>query len=406
MRVRNLLKAIRGENWFSSALGFAVTSLALVCFSRDLVGYDDVDSALACDSYLQCQQTEVDVDYMFWWTNGTTVPSLVSTSPLGVPQGQAGVLPNATVLFGAQTIDDGLRGGGRVQLLRWLDKKCDYALDLSYFGAGSASNGDFSSNTDIHPILARPFFNVASGSEDSELVSFPGQLFGAISIDTSSEFHSASTLIRTSINRSCDRSLDFVAGYRYFKFREGMEITERLISTNPVGLIAQGTTFDIEDRFSAVSYFNGAEIGVVKTRNLENLTFRCTAKLAAGGVRKNLVTAGRTKISVPLAGSVENNAGFYALPSNIGSFHEDDFALLPELGLRTSLRLTEGLNFSIGYTALCLTNVLRVGSAMDRNVDVSQIPPFANPAANRPTPLLSDTGLFAQSIALGVEWTR
>lgn len=50
-------------------------------------------------------------DWLMWWTNGEHLPPLVTSSPQGTPQGQAGVLgqPGTTILFGNSTVyDDGV----------------------------------------------------------------------------------------------------------------------------------------------------------------------------------------------------------------------------------------------------------------------------------------------------------
>ena len=47
----------------------------------------------------------VATEYIEWWVNGSHTPALVTTSPDGTPQNQAGVLPAATVLFGNQRIN-------------------------------------------------------------------------------------------------------------------------------------------------------------------------------------------------------------------------------------------------------------------------------------------------------------
>ena len=62
-------------------------------------------------------------DYLMWWTNGTRLPPLVTTSPQGTPVSQAGVLgaSGTTVLFGDTTVGDDMRSGFRTTFGMWLD---------------------------------------------------------------------------------------------------------------------------------------------------------------------------------------------------------------------------------------------------------------------------------------------
>src|SRR5436190_10489023 len=48
-------------------------------------------------------------EYLLWWTNGNPLPPLVTSSPPGTPQNQAGVLgtPGVQTLFGGNSIDNG-----------------------------------------------------------------------------------------------------------------------------------------------------------------------------------------------------------------------------------------------------------------------------------------------------------
>ena len=51
-----------------------------------------------------CRKYWVGVDYLGFWVKGNHIPPLVTTSPLGTPQNQAGVLgqPGTSILFGDQ----------------------------------------------------------------------------------------------------------------------------------------------------------------------------------------------------------------------------------------------------------------------------------------------------------------
>jgi hypothetical protein len=358
---------------------------------------------------------DLDLDYVMWWTNGTQLPALVSTSPAGTPQNQAGVLPGASVLFGNDRYNDSLRNGGRFTLTRWLDAEKEIALELSYFGGGSANDLDYHLNSTGAPILARPFFNTVTGQQDSQLLSFidPAStpiVAGGISINGESEFHSASALARINSQKTRNGRIDWLLGYRFFRFREGLHISESIESTNPLGLIAQGTTLSLFDDFGTSSSFHGGEIGLGWTGSINDwLSLQGTSKIALGGVNKRLKVRGNTQVSVPGGGTASYAGGLLALPSNMGDREESDFAFLPELGVKARVLLTSNVEFNVGYSALYLTNVARVGDAVDRNIDASQLTTLDTtgvPSSGRPFSTLSDSGLFVHGISLGVAFSR
>ncbi|MCE9524663.1 MAG: BBP7 family outer membrane beta-barrel protein, partial [Planctomycetales bacterium] len=59
-----------------------------------------------CEEECCYPQTTARLEYLMWWGRGQNIPALVTTSPNGTPQNEAGVLgfPNTTTLFGNQGI--------------------------------------------------------------------------------------------------------------------------------------------------------------------------------------------------------------------------------------------------------------------------------------------------------------
>src|SRR5262249_13371755 len=55
-------------------------------------------------------------EYLLWWTKSSPLPPLVTTSPIGTPVGEAGVLGQfgTSILFGGESVSDNPRSGGRV----------------------------------------------------------------------------------------------------------------------------------------------------------------------------------------------------------------------------------------------------------------------------------------------------
>ena len=99
--------------------------------------------------------------------------------------------------------------------------------------------------------------------------------------------------------------------------------------------------------------------------------------------------------------------GYFALPTNIGRQSRDDFTVVPELTLKVGCDILPGVHAFVGYDLLYWSQVVRPGSEVDRNINISQSTPISGggtlvgPAA--PLPLFNKTDFYANGITFGVE---
>ena len=128
----------------------------------------------------------VQVDYLSWWGKGNPLPPLVTTSPVGTPQDQAGVLPvsaTTAILYGNERVDQQTRNGGRINFGYWLIDGEFLGVEGQYLQLGQ-QNSTFATSTAQTPIIARPFTNVDPSlvvpTQDAALVSFPGFEVGGV----------------------------------------------------------------------------------------------------------------------------------------------------------------------------------------------------------------------------------
>lgn len=363
-------------------------------------------------------------EYLYWWTKGNDLPALATSSPAGTPQADAGVLgrPGTQVLYGNDAIDDEGRSGLRIAGGWWLDDSQCTALEVDYFSVFDDPNtGDFTAATtgafgSGSPIIARPFYDSSLNASNSQLVSFPNLVDGQIDVTSSSELHSVAVSLRRNFRQGCRGRIDLIGGYRYFRFREGLEIREQLVSTNPGGLIQQGTTFDLYDRFEVENDFHGGDIGLLTELYHGAWTFEALAKVALGNIHRTVNVDGATARTTPPPGSTTatDPGGLLALPSNMGQQTANDFAALPEFGIHATYRWSDCLSFRFGYSLVMLTDVARTGEQIDSVVDSSQLPggsPQAQnpgaPGAVRPASLVDNvTDFWVQGISLGVVLER
>lgn len=352
----------------------------------------------------------IQADYLTWWIKGNNVPALVTTSPPGTPRDQAGVMgfPDTQVLHGNEKIDENHRFGGRLIGGWWLDDWQEAGFQGHWFSLGDGANdGNFFASSTGDPILARPFFNVVLPGEDSELVAYPGVVEGSVQVLTSSEMHSAGIVYRRRWRQWDHARLDWFAGYRFLRFREALQVTEDLVSTDPGGVVAVGTTFDVEDRFLVENDFHGGDMGVVAQWAYGCLDLEAVARLALGNMRRQLDVDGRTVITDPTGPSSESPGGLLALPTNMGRTVDDEFAMVPELSLNARYRLTDTVSLVFGYNLLYMTDVLRTGDQIDRNINPTQLPGGGGLTGDpRPAPRFNDTSLWAQGVNFGIVLER
>jgi hypothetical protein len=358
-------------------------------------------------------------DYILWWVAGNRLPPLVTSSPSGTTRSEAGVLgvghplaplTNTTsIQFGSEKVDADVRFGGRITGGFWFDDCQRYGLEGTWFSLEDEVATRFPVGSASSPIVARPFFNVGILAQDSQLVAFPDVVDGQIAVTTGSEVQSGAIGVRRLAWVGEHGRIDFLLGYRFMRFDEELLIDEDLVSTNPGGVIPQGTTFDVFDRFDTQNLFHGADFGVSVEYRRGYAKLDATGKLGLGGLHRELDIAGATTVMPPDELPVTNVGGLLAQPTNIGVHDDTDFAIVPELNVNLQFSLTCDLKCSLGYSLILLTGVLRTGEQIDIAVDSTALPTASNTIGagpGHPTVNLNDTNLWLQGLSFGVEIRR
>ena len=349
-------------------------------------------------------------DYLSWWTKDDELPTLVTSSPLGTPAGDAGVLglPTTTPIYGGSVFDD-MRSGGRIQFgYQW--NSC-YALTGSFW-ALEDDDETRSWGSDGNPIYARPFFNVEPGfeGEDAQLISLDGSFDGVVRVDTSSELYGGDISLRCKrfcCSDKCDgssRRMDFLVGYRYLRLREGVRVTEDLTITG-AGPFAIGTTIDLFDDFQTTNEFHGADLGAVYAAQHGKWTAEFLGKIALGNVDRSVSIRGSETITVPTLAPVTTSGGLLTQSTNIGDYEDSEFGVLPEFQANLSYAMSCNLSFRVGYTFLFLGDVVRPGDIIDRSVNGTLLDdsiPLSGP--ERPQFAWNDSDLWAMGLNLGLEY--
>ena len=423
-------RSMAGEtNSAANRESYAVTAEKVDAANKDAVNVDLKsygNAGKACGScYNNCRRFWLQADYLLWWTKGSQVPPLVTTSPQGTPRTQAGVLgqTGTAILFGDEAINNDDRSGFRLQFGYWLDRCCRVGVEAEFFDLEETTSGlDLTSPGD--PILARPFFNVVTGMQDSELIAFPGVVVGRINVNSSTDLHSGGVRLRKNIccrnwcipqctTSCCGQSgvsggyrVDWIAGYRYLRLDDDLGIGESLVITDPGGVLAQGTMLEVFDSFETDNEFHGGELGLTGEFRRGRWGLRALAKVALGNNHEVVRINGGTVVTVPSVASASNVGGLLAQQTNIGTFTQDEFAVLPEASLSLFYQVTCNVRATVGYNFLYLSHVLRPGDQIDFGLNPTQFPPGTLTGPARPALAFNDTDFWAQGLNFGIEVRR
>jgi len=388
-------------------------------------GAPDKGSAGACESdrrdmfggMTPAYRLYASAEYLSWWTKGYHIPLLVTTAPATDPEatrgaiGAGGTMP----LFGDSNVTNGQRSGGRFTIGGYLNPCGTCAIEADYFFlARRAENFTVSSNQ--FPVLARPFFLVNTGTPSRELTATPGtqpgdlaSLTGSITVNNHSNFQGADLIGRRTCFTDCKRELGVLAGFRYLDLRDGLEITENVVSNRAIPgttVFDPGNNIFVSDSFRTHNQFYGGVLGIEGERRLGRWSLTGRIQVGLGDNHESVNILGSQVVTTPAGQRTVFNGGLLALPSNIGTTTQDRFAVVPQVGIKLGFNVTDNIKIFAGYDFLYWSNVLRPGDQIDLTLNGSQIPNaglIPPSTAVRPIVPFRTTDFWAHGITAGLE---
>ncbi|MGO9113570.1 MAG: BBP7 family outer membrane beta-barrel protein [Thermoguttaceae bacterium] len=370
-------------------------------------------------------------DYLQWWEQGMHVPALVTTGPSTDQPGIIGQ-PGTTVLFGDDNINDKSVSGGRLQAGLWLNACATIGLEGEFFGLGDEVT-NYYRWSDGNPILSRPYNDVNPNNlgEQVQYVAFPrGSVYsvdGAILINTNTRFHGAGAhfLFTTCRQEGCwtddcgscttyhDRfRADFIAGYRYLDLEDQLGIWETLTSTSPPPVTPEnpdaGSAFLVHDQFNTQNSFNGADLGMKFEFQRNRWSLDLFPRIALGSTHAVVDINGSTRVTNSTGVESTAAGGLLALPTNIGHYTQDNFAVVPELDVKIGFQFTTHTRLVVGYDGLYWSKVARAGDQIDTSVNSTLLPQavangITQQGPSRPQFTFQETGFWAQGVTLGID---
>ncbi|WP_345683887.1 BBP7 family outer membrane beta-barrel protein [Novipirellula caenicola] len=345
-------------------------------------------------------------EYLYWEASGMDTPPLATTSPDGTPQASAGILGESgtTVLFGNGELNDGGHSGFRGRAGFWITPQGSFAIEGEYFGL--FGDGDsYAAAGDGTPILARPFFDTTTNREAAQLVSYGNVVSGALRIDSDTDLQSAMVNVRAALmptymgyNSGEPDRVDWIIGYRNLQLEDRLSFSESLSSQ----VVGEPDTTVRSEQFHTENRFNGLQLGMIHQATFDRAWLESTMRVAVGTNSQRVNISGSTTLTDN--GVAESYpGGLLTQTSNIGSYREDEFTMIPELGVTLGVRVTSWLHATVGYSLLYFPNVVRAGDQIDPTVNSNLIPEPSTPVtgSRRPQYRFVETDYWAQGIHFG-----
>jgi len=365
-----------------------------------------------CSQCCKCYDTFGSVEYLMWWGRGTSLPPLVTTSPAGTPAAvggvpTAGVLgqPTTDILFGSQLAAQKMQSGGRITAGVWLDQDHNVAVGGRFFGlGGDTTNFSAASAGGANdPILALPFTNVFPPTADAYLVAFNGTQSGSITATAkTNNILGADAFAEIMMSRDSRRRIDLVGGYQFLRLDDSLQLNTNaqiIDQTSPFF----GTTIATTDRFATRNQFHGGQLGLRGRMARGQWSLNTLGIVGLGNMNETVVISGTSTVT---SGGVPSttNGGIFTQPTNIGTFTQNRFAVIPQLISNLHYHVTPNLSFHIGYNFMWISNVALTGDQIDTFVNSTQFfgGNLAGPA--RPRFQFNDRDYWLQGINYGMNW--
>ncbi len=347
----------------------------------------------------------VGVDYLLWWTKGDRLPPLVTSgAPNDFYPGAIGQ-PGTQTLFGGD-YDSRVRSGVRVRGGYWFTPDQTFGIDATFFflGGQSASFDDASNGI---PVLARPFYNVNTGHEDAFIVAYPNSQAGEIAAALSTRLWGADLDLRGMLFRGAYYQVNLLGGFRFLALHDSLALKENDTFYSPIfgDPIFWTTTMD---RFHTSNQFYGGQVGADMMWCRGRFFIDVLGKVALGVSVEHAGIDGWSAYNNPQGQPGAISSGQLALPSNIGSYGQARFAVVPEFGINFGYALTRHIRLTFGYTFLFWSNVIRAGDQIDRGLNPTQLTalaghgPLFGPA--RPSFPFQTTDFWAQGLNFGLQF--
>jgi hypothetical protein len=341
------------------------------------------------------------VEFLLWWYEGQDVPPLVTASPAGTDRDDAAVLPAATILLGDEALGYGLRTGERLSLGYWFDPAARVGIGGRVMGLDTGAF-NYRATPDTAPIFGRPFFNTDPfiNANDALLVTFPdGGLSGTANVSAKVDLLAADAFFRATLGCCGGRRTDLVLGYQFTRLDEDLVIRNRTQVAD-----APQPEIMLVDSFDTKNEFHGVEVGCIHERPIGCWNLEVLAKVGLGNMHERIRIKGETTIDVPGLDPFTRQGALLAQESNIGEYSQNSFAAIPELNVNLGYHLSQNVTFTLGYSLMVWSDLVRPGDQIDTDVDGRFLLDPDFPGSEPAFLGFVESSHWVQGLNLGLNW--
>ena len=377
--------------------GDGVAASSCVCGGAHSAGCDcafDSGCVGAPSAFAPCSRENlwVDLDFLLWWRDQRRFPALVT-------QGDPGTLPSATVLFGG-SVDETAQPGGRLEVGLWLDDRRWYGLG-GHFVAVSDARVRLAADSANLGFLARPFLNVAVSPpvQDALVVGNTETTAGQLDLTTGSKMLASDFFVRWLLRRTARSRVDWLFGYQFARIDEDLEVSSAT-QTVPDAL----SSIAVSDVFRTTNQYHAGHIGLKGEYRFGYWGLELLARFGFGNMRQQVVISGSTTARDD-TGTSTRASGLLAQGTNSGTYVQNEFAFMEDVGVKLVYYPFDRLKLSVGYSLMYWTSVLRPGNTIDFGVDSRLLDndPTNDSLATRPAFVFNPEDFYVHGLTLGLE---
>jgi hypothetical protein len=345
---------------------------------------------------------------MWWVKSGPNPVPLVSGNADPTTIGSLAD-PGTRILFGGRGLDYGTLSGVRATVGGWLDQDGRFGLEASGFLLERGATGFRASSPGAPgPVVSIPFnalapFGTPPLNPPGETALNAGGGPNTVTALSTTRLWGAEANALANLARDDRFRVDALAGFRYLDLQEGLGLRDVFPDA------VTGGTVTVGDSFSTRNQFYGGQLGARFGTTFRGFTLDATAKAALGWTHESVNVLGLSTVTSGAFGFPTGTfaGGVFGNPSNGGRSTHDHFAVVPEAQVRLGYQITRRLQGFVGYNFLYISDVVRPGDQINRNINPTQNVLFGGtggaltgPAA--PPPPFNRTDFWAHGVSFGL----
>jgi len=169
---------------------------------------------------------------------------------------------------------------------------------------------------------------------------------------------------RTLLYCAPGRRLDLIGGYQFSRVDDELQINHHTDFDPPIF----AASADLQDLFSTVNKFHGGELGLLGEFGKGPVRLSVLAKVGLGNMNETVTISGQSTVTDAGGGTALSNGGVLALPTNIGVYEQDKFAVIPEADVKLIFKLTQHVEMSVGYNFIYWNTLALAGNQIDTSI--------------------------------------